>query len=167
MLHITQQKEQFSLAFIRAVTAVAGYNICRQEVDNDSIDIGVRGTRRDGGTRKAPQLDMQVKCTEMDAGAGDACAYDLKLKNYDDLRLTEVHIPVILVIICVPQDVSRWIEDAPEQMALRRCAYWLSLRGAAQSENMKAQRVHVPRSQRFTVDALRQMMNRLGDGGLP
>jgi len=166
-LHITQQKEQFSLAFIRAVTSVAGYNIYRQDVDDDSIDIGVCGTRRDGRSRKAPHLDIQAKCTETDTATGEFCTYDLKLKNYDDLRATEIHIPAILVIVCVPKDVSQWLVDTSEQTVLRRCAYWLSLRGHSRSENATAQRVYLPRSQRFTVDALRETMSRVGDGGLP
>lgn len=167
MLHPTQQKEQFSLAFIRAVTSVAGYNINRQEVDHDSIDIGVCGTRRDGGSRKAPHLGIQAKCTETDNTTGEFCTYDLSLKNYDDLRATEVHIPAILVLVCVPQDITHWLVDTPEQTALRRCAYWLSLRGHPQSENETSQRVYLPRSQRFTVNALREIMTRLGNGDLP
>jgi hypothetical protein len=53
-MHLNEQKEQFSIAFIRAVAAVAGYNIASVEVDEDSVDIGLRGNRREGGTRRAP-----------------------------------------------------------------------------------------------------------------
>ena len=54
-MYPTQQKEQFSIAYLRAVVAVAGYNIASVEVDEDSIDIGLRGNRRDGTLRKAPR----------------------------------------------------------------------------------------------------------------
>ena len=52
-MYPTQQKEQFSIAYLRAVVAVAGYNIASVEVDEDSIDIGLRGNRRDGTFLKA------------------------------------------------------------------------------------------------------------------
>ena len=69
-LHLTQRKEQFSLAFVRAIAAVSGYRITRCEVDDDSIDLGLKGSRRDGSSRCAPHLDLQVKCTETDDGVG-------------------------------------------------------------------------------------------------
>ena len=59
-MYPTQQKEQFSIAYLRAVVAVAGYNITSVEVDEDSIDLGLRGNRRDGTFRKAPVLDVQA-----------------------------------------------------------------------------------------------------------
>jgi hypothetical protein len=53
-MHSTQQKEQFSLAYLRAIVAVAGYNITSVEVDEDSIDIGLRGNRRDAARTGSP-----------------------------------------------------------------------------------------------------------------
>lgn len=35
-----QQKEQFSVAYVRAVAAVARVNTYKPEVDDDSVDIG-------------------------------------------------------------------------------------------------------------------------------
>lgn len=43
-----QQKEQFSVAYVRAVAAVAGINIYRPEVDDDSVDIGFAARAFDG-----------------------------------------------------------------------------------------------------------------------
>ncbi|MEH2410455.1 hypothetical protein [Nostoc sp.] len=40
-MHITQRQEQFSNAYIRAVAAVVGYTLYKQEVDDDSIDLGI------------------------------------------------------------------------------------------------------------------------------
>jgi hypothetical protein len=166
-MHPSQQKEQFSIAYIRAVVAVAGYNITGVEVDDDSIDIGLRGNRRDGRFRKAPVLDVQAKCTEMDEGQGQHLAFDLSVKNYDDLREPSRHVPLILVVVCVPPDLGDWLEETAAHTAMRRCAYWLSIRGQPATTNTTTCRVHLPRTQRFTVDATRTMMNRLGDGGYP
>jgi hypothetical protein len=81
-----EQKEQFSVAFIRAVAAVAGYNIAGVEVDEDSVDMGLRGNRRDGAARRAPVMGTrrsahQAKCTATDPGRGDQLAFDLALKT--------------------------------------------------------------------------------------
>ena len=37
-MNLNEQKEQFSLAYIRAVAAQAGYQITKPELDNDSVD---------------------------------------------------------------------------------------------------------------------------------
>jgi hypothetical protein len=166
-MYPTQQKEQFSIAYLRAVVAVAGYNIASVEVDEDSIDIGLRGNRRDGTFRKAPVLDVQAKCTATDDGQGLYLPFDLSIKNYDDLREPSRHVPLILVVVCVPPDLGDWLEETPEHTAMRRCAYWISARGQLPTPNTTTCRVQLPRSQRFTVDAVRGIMNRLGEGGAP
>lgn len=45
-MEINQQKEQFSNAYLQAVTSVAGYSLYRPAVDDDSVDWGIaaRGT---------------------------------------------------------------------------------------------------------------------------
>lgn len=50
---------------------------------------------------------------------------------------------------------------------MRRCAYWLSIRSQPPTENTTSCRVQIPSVQRFTVEAVRGIMSRLGDGGMP
>ncbi len=52
-----------------------------------------------------------------------------------------------------------------EQLILRRCAYWVSLAGLPQSNNETAVTVSVPRTNVLTVQALKDMMQRVNDGG--
>jgi hypothetical protein len=40
-MDINQQKEQFSITYVRAIAAVSGYSIYRPEIDNDSVDLGI------------------------------------------------------------------------------------------------------------------------------
>ncbi len=41
LMDINQQKEQFSITYIRAIAAVACYSLYRPEIDNDSVDLGI------------------------------------------------------------------------------------------------------------------------------
>jgi hypothetical protein len=72
-----------------------------------------------------------------DAGTAVSLPFDLSLKNYDDLRDPEVHTARILVVVCVPDDVPEWLHEQPEATAMRRCAYWCSLRGQPASPNAR------------------------------
>lgn len=166
-MHISMQQEQFSKAMVRAIATVAGYNVCTYDVDNDSIDLGLAGNRRTGVDVRSPKLDLQLKCTMGDDGTDSSLPFDLSIKNYDDLRDPEVHTPRILVVVCVPNDVPEWLYEQPEATAMRRCAYWFSLRGHPATANTTAQRIRVPRTQGFTVAALTQLMDMVGRGGRP
>lgn len=167
-MHITSQKSEFSVAFIHAVASVAGYSFMGSpRIDDDSVDLVLGATRKHGTMRKAPRLDVQVKCTETDGGVGDTLAYPLPMKNYDDLRVEDVHVPHILVVLCVPRDLEDWLHETAEQTAMRRVAYWCSLRGAPAVDNDHTKTVHLPRAQRFTVAALKQIMTRIGEGAGP
>ena len=163
----TAQKEEFSKAWIHAIATVAGYKITRADVDDDSVDVGIAGNRQQGNVRKAPHLDLQLKCTATDDGAGDSLSFSLKLKNYDDLRDPDRHVPVILVVVCVPDDLADWFDESPAQTAMKRVAYWHSLRGEPATSNATGKTVSIKRSQRFTVDVLKDIMVRIGDGGQP
>jgi hypothetical protein len=166
-MEIANRKEQFSLAFIHAVASVAGFGTTILRVDDDSVDIGIRGNRRVGSRRRAPQLDVQAKCTETDDGGGACLSYALKMKNYDDLRDHEVHVPRILVVLCVPREREAWLRETSEETAMRRCAFWASLRGLPAEGNETSRTVQIPRKQLFTVRALTSMMHRIGEGGNP
>ena len=61
-MHETQQKEQFSKAYIRAIAAVGGLRVSEPEVDDDSIDMTLAARGGSGGVR-SPKLDLQLKCT--------------------------------------------------------------------------------------------------------
>jgi hypothetical protein len=62
-MHITMQQEQFSRAWVRAVAAVAGYSITSCEVDDDSIDLGLTGNRKDGAYQ-GPEARAPVEVPE-------------------------------------------------------------------------------------------------------
>ncbi|MEO5365717.1 MAG: DUF4365 domain-containing protein [Magnetococcus sp. WYHC-3] len=94
-------------------------------------------------------------------------SFPLKLKNYDDLRDARVMVPRVLVVVRVPRDLAQWAEASEEQLLLRHCGYWVSLRGEPTTDNATSMTVSVPRNQIFTVDALKVLMTRIGAGGTP
>ena len=44
-MDLNKQKEQFSIAYVRAVIAAAGYNVYKMEVDEDSVISASRRPR--------------------------------------------------------------------------------------------------------------------------
>ena len=162
-MDLNKQKEQFSIAYVRAVIAAAGYNVYKMEVDEDSVDLGIAATASlDLPLR--PRLDLQLKCTA-DEGVlhEEFIHFPLKVKNYGDLRNTGL-VPQALVVVLVPSEVEDWLTQTEEQLVLRRCGYWLSLLGERAVEHTESVTVRIPRAQQFTPAALQDIMRRINHG---
>lgn len=156
-MNLNIQKEQFSIAYVRAIAAVAGVKVLRTDVDDDSVDIGLE---RAGGC--APKLDIQLKCTAEPLPENGDISFPLKLKNYDDLRRPTVA-PRWLVTLFVPPSCREWlvIGESPIEMLLRRCAWWTSLDGQPVVDNTSSVTVKFPRENLFTPDALKAKLDQI------
>ncbi len=165
-MDINQQKEQFSFAYIRAVATVAGYKVTREEVDDDSVDLTISETGG-SGTVRSPKLDLQAKCTENLNCDNGKILYDLKVKNYNDLRNDNVLVPRILILVIVPPDIEDWLHQSDSELTMYRCGYWVSLRGQSETDNTNTIRVGLPRTQLFSVASLRSIMDTIAGGGAP
>jgi len=163
MMHLTHQQEEFSRAFIYAISAAAGLKFRNAATpDDDSIDVEIsaRGPR---GTTRSPHLEIQCKC-QMSPAVGDPISYPLKPKNYEDLRHSDYQVPRILVVVFVPEQVKDWTSQTEHEFTMRYCAYWASLRGLPPSSNEYSTTVHLPRAHLFDVAGLEMLMDRIGRG---
>jgi hypothetical protein len=165
-MELSQQKQEFSKAYVKAVAAACGYATKEPSVDDDSVDLCL-AARGGEGTVRSPQLDLQLKCTAQQVVAETTVNFPLEIKNYEELRPTDFMVPRILVIVIVPNDVSLWITHTENELLLRHCGYWYSLRGMPATDNETTVTVNVPRSQVFNVAGLNDIMQRIGNGGLP
>ena len=165
-MDLNGQKEQFSQAYVRAITAVAGFTLTKPDVDDDSVDFTI-AHRGGHGTTRLPRLDLQLKCTGSVPPLEPEFSFALKKKNYDDLRHEDFMVPRILVIVIVPVELSEWVTHSEESLVLWRCGYWLSLRGAPASDNHESVTIHVPRAQRFSVERLAMLMTNISNGTNP
>lgn len=158
--------EQFSKAYVKAIASVADCNVTWSDVDYDSVD-GTLRRRTTATVIRSPILDAQLKATYRDCYNGNDVIYDLKLKNYDELRSTNIQVPRILIVVVLPDDLSQWTLHSENELLVRKCGYWKSLRGFPASQNQKTERVTIPRSQLLDVDGLDKIFQRLEQGQLP
>ena len=108
---------------------------------------------------------MQVKATSTAVIDNEFIRYPLKLKNYNELRKSKTLVPKILVIILLPDNPSEWVNQSEEQLCLRRCGYWLSLKGQPATQNTESVTVYLPRQQLFTVSAVKNIMEQIETRG--
>lgn len=157
-----EQKQQLSVAYVHAVAARAGY-ACQVKVpDEESVDVLISACGRVHETSVigSPRLEVQLKASSTLQLKADHVSFPLPRKTYEDLR-ADALVPKLLVVLMLPEDPREWLDVNEERMIVKRSAYWASLAGEPATSNTTKVSVRMPRSQRFTVDQLQELMKRV------
>lgn len=166
-MDLSQRKERFSLAYVQAIAAVGGFTIADTRPDVDKVDLtfALAGGQ---GTVRSPKLDVQLKCTERDDESANHLSYQLDVDTYRELRGDDRLVPIILVVLVVPGPTSNeWLLQSPDELVMKRCAYYLSLRDHPPKDNSATVTVRLPREQVFSVEALSAILDGIGRGERP
>ena len=149
-------------AYVQAIAGRCGLSSSFRDFDY-GIDMTLHDIRRRDRRHMESgfKLDVQAKSTTADSLSDAHLLYDLAVNNYDDLRDPHVGCPRILVVMVLPEQEGQWIAQTEEQFLLRRCAYWLSLRGLGPTPNRKTARLEIPRKNVFSVDVLQTLMDKV------
>jgi hypothetical protein len=162
MLIQSHRQEAVSRAYIHAVAARCGLGCSFREFDY-GIDLSLHSISRKGQryVESGFNLDLQAKSTTTATITPTHVLYDMEKRAFDNLRENEVGCPRLLVLLVMPKDEDTWTEQNEDHLALRHCAYWMSLRGVASITNTATIRVEIPRTNIFSVDALLRLMDKV------
>jgi hypothetical protein len=158
-------KEGLSRAYAIAVAHNAGMNFSRPD-----FDYGFDGTFREVQNRNGRycdsgfSIDIQLKSTVNIINDGEYIRYNLKVKNYNDLIITELGTPRILVLFVLPPNKTDWLNISETGTSLRNCAWWCSLRGMPPSSNVDTVPIRIPKNQILTSECLKELMNKVKMG---
>ncbi|PBB41308.1 hypothetical protein CK222_22320 [Mesorhizobium sp. WSM3866] len=157
-------ESELSYAYLHAVASSAGAactGVTRHQ-DNAGVDAKLTGWGPfpEGGYLTEVDINVQLKATtKAPSLIGNTLSYSLVgIQRYDDLRALTLSTARILVVLFMPKDSTDWLEHTDDALSLRKCAYWVSLRGAPASENETSQTVYLPKSQRFDALGLSALM---------
>ena len=160
-------ESELSYAYLHAVAARAGM-ACRSATrleDNAGIDATLTAWGPFPGSGPTTEVDLkiQLKATvAAPADDGHSLSYFLHGKpRYDALRIGEPMVPRILVVLFLPEVQEEWLLHSADELILRKCAYWVSLRGAPATRSASGATVRLPKTQPFSPDSLRRLMGRL------
>jgi hypothetical protein len=156
------RQEVASRAYVQAIAGRCGLASSFRDFDY-GIDLTLHDIRRRGRRyiESGFKLDIQAKSTTVTNLTATQVYYDLEVKAYDDLREPEVGCPRILVLLVLPEEEVEWIEQTEDHLALRHCAYWLSLRGQGPTANQRSVRVAIPRANVFSAAVLQTLMDKV------
>ena len=166
-------ESELSYAYLHAVASHAGVSceVAGRHEDNNGTDARLTswGPFKPAGYLTEVTIKVQLKATvavPVDDGAN--LSYFLKgINQYDDLRCETISSARILVVLFLPNNSSDWLDHSMEQLSLRRCAYWQSLRGAPKSSNGSGATIKLPKTQVFNVASLQDLASRLSRSDFP
>lgn len=166
LLEVKDRQDLYSMAYVRAVVAAAGFNFGKTELDRNKDDLSIEHRVVDEFVPIYPRLIVQVKCTYAHAinRKSNSIHYPVDISTYDNLRKSNIE-PRILVLVHVPRpDLATpqpWIEYSDQHTIFRYRAYWVSLMGKDEVPNSDNVTIPIPTNNAFDVDAVRHLMNQM------
>ncbi len=157
--------ERLHLAYVHAVAARAGTTCTIYDQDygldvviNDVVNItDARGRRTFEAT--GVLFHCQLKATTTCQKRGGFVLYDMDVDAYNKLIRWRGASPCYLLLFHLPNDEMEWVNLSEEQLLLKKCCYWILLRGS-ESHNTSTERIQIPESNLFTPDVVRELLAR-------
>lgn len=166
MLSAQNIEAELSYAYLHAVASQAGFacEYTTRHMDSAAIDAIIR---EDGRFLAADsvlasfEVHLQLKATYQQLKEVEGnWSFSLPLHQYNRLREERVQNPRILVVMQLPSNPEEWLQHSEDARVAKRCAYWVSLRGAPDSDNDRGQTVYLPRAQVLSPASLTVLMTR-------
>ena len=163
------QKEEFSIAYLHTLVSVAGLKLQNIRIDDNSIDCTIDSSIPSTGEKGTdfPDIKVQLKATSKNIVKDGIIKFQLKKKNYDELRTPKVTTPRFLIILLLPQNNTPWIKEESDKTELYHKLYYTSLKGRPPlSGEQQSVSIEIPLDQTLTVDILKDMFNKFAKEGV-
>lgn len=169
MPHLTPNEieAELSYAYVHAVAAAAGMgcSVTARHLDNAGVDaeLCARDQFDADSVLTDITLHVQLKATTRQPVSNNGkLSYPYPdLRQYDKLRRIPTVPYRILAVLFLPEDDTQWLQHTEDLLSMRRCAYWVSLRGAPETQNTTSVTVYLPVAQAFSPYGLRNLMVRI------
>jgi hypothetical protein len=157
-------ESELSYAYLHAVASRAGIicEVAGRHTDEAGVDavLRVKGQLANDSILTQFAVEVQLKATkQVPIERNGNYSYSLKAKSYNELRSMNTGAPQLLIVFYLPEDSSSWLDHSEECLVSRRCAYWVSLHGAPETD-VGSRTVYIPRANLLSVESLRAVMTR-------
>lgn len=166
----TRRMEDLSIAYLSAIAAQASVDFETTRHDADSVDCMLKKVvAMEDGSLFRSSLHVQLKSTaskNLYSIAEDAITYQLKKKNYDDLRRLGTS-EIILCLLVLPDESKKpWVECTDDELLLHGRMYWCSLRNKPDATQKDRVPVELPKDQFLDQNTLNELMIQVAGGDL-
>ena len=160
---ITEQHTQESLSrsYIHAIAGSAGVNLHVSREFDYGFDgtfrpVTIRGTRR---VESGFPIDFQLKCSRKWGHEDTNVSYSIETKTYNDLVTRDKDgIGAVLILLCIPEDKSQWVEISEGYMKLQHCCYYTVLSGSPVANEDSKKKILIARTNILTAQNLNNLL---------
>lgn len=158
----TKSQEEISISYFSAVAAKANAAPEIKRRDEDGIDAFVtKNIALADGVSLDSTISFQIKTVysssnyHFDSNAD--IIYKLKVKNYNDL-VRGSNLEKYLALLIMPSDPETWVEQTSDQLTIKKCMYYVSLKGLLPSANEETVSITIPKENVFDVSHLNSLL---------
>jgi hypothetical protein len=157
---------ELSYAYLHAIASHAHFGCAPTDRNNDAIAIDAFISVRERLSRQSRWTDFKIEVqlkatTRVPEGQHPFFSFPMPVHQYDKLRDTRALANKLLVILLLPEQTGEWLKWTMDELLLRRCAYWVSLRGAPAVSSVSTTNVRISRANVLSVDRLRELATRI------
>lgn len=157
-----QIKAKLSQHVVELLASRRGYKCAKPDQDH-GVDLTVSHAvpiERNGRTRyldSGRYLDIQLKstCEKQIERTGNMIRYKIEAKTWNDLvfrRTSGALAPLFLVLLVLPDDADQWVSVSPDEVIIRRAAYWYRPGiDAEPTENTSTLTIAIPEANSLTL----------------
>ena len=160
-------QSNLSYSYVHAVVSRAG-GAC-QETSRSADKMGIDVVLNFKGSFSPKQdfgkilVTSQLKSTRQTLPVVNGkISYSIKSEQYRKY-IESSPVEFLFILFILPDDPAEWLELTPEELILRRCCYWTSLRGAPAWTGNDVT-VRIPQNNLFNVEQLHQILAKLSKG---
>lgn len=165
-------ESELSYAYLHAVASKAGLN-CKVENrhgDNYGIDAQVDYFAPISGTyRTDVSLRIQLKATiKKGTETVTHISYPFKgIDQYNRLRNNAGEPHRILIVLFLSNNPEEWLHISPEELLLKKAAYWVCLYGAEKADTETSKTIYLPKANLLTAENIITLCQDIGKGIIP
>jgi hypothetical protein len=154
-LTANDSKESLSFAYLSLLAGINRLSI-EKPMKDKGVDARILAQIQDSQI----QIGVQLKSTTIKncQFEDEILIYLLDNGNYVQLIASKQQVPLILVLLVLPEDVNTWLMFEPDALILRSTMYWVCLAEEPASTKSKIP-VKIPIQNQLTVHSLTQIMN--------
>ncbi len=165
-------KCELSNAYVHAVASRLGCRVQWSGRQYDNLGIDAKLCFQ-GNFNNLPvaisrvEIDIQVKSTSqyIELDQKGRIIFDGLTKNvYNQFRASNNPIPCFIVLFVLPNNAEEWLCLSEDELILKKCAYWVSLKGADECTG-DTKRIFFPQTQLFNIEQLEHIITTLAQEG--
>jgi hypothetical protein len=158
------REAELSYAYLHAVASHCGFSCSYSNrlEDGRGIDARVGASVKPDPNSILEDFDIEV---QLKSTINDLIIKDNKIaypfhgiKQYNKLRSENNGGSKFLFVMLLPKDSEDWLSISNEQLTLKKAVYWISLRGAPETQNETSQTIYIPTCNILDVQGLKNLM---------